>query len=148
MPLRAITFACAIAFALGMPALAASKTSVVLFSVWSGNGLREGFAVTAKASGFCWSHSLVTDRNDAWRCFRGDDILDPCFARSRHSAIVACAEDPFSKHLVLLSLKKPLPNADNPTTQWLQPKGLPWGLRLTKLVRLQPAQRTSLRESG
>jgi eukaryotic-like serine/threonine-protein kinase len=128
---RAITTTCAIILGLAMPALGASKTSVIVFSPWSANRLRDGFTVTQKASGSCWTHSLVTDRADTWRCFEDNDILDPCFARAPSSLTVACAQSPFSHRLVLLSLKKPLADSENATTRWLQPKGEPWGLRLT-----------------
>jgi eukaryotic-like serine/threonine-protein kinase len=128
---RATTTTCAIILALAMPANAASETTVTLFSPWSGRGLRDGFTVSEKAQGSCSTHSLVTDRADAWRCFEGDDIIDPCFARALRALAVACAQSPFSHRLVLLSLKKPLSGNENATTRWLQPKGEPWGLRLT-----------------
>lgn len=131
MLMRAMTTTCAIVLALAMPAQGASKTSTIVFSPWSESGLRGGFTVTEKASGSCWTHSLVTDRADAWRCFEGNDILDPCFARAPRSLTVACAQSPFSNRIVLLSLKKPLIDSENATTRWLQPKGEPWGLRLT-----------------
>lgn len=57
--------------------------------------------------------------------------LDPCFARTPQTRIVACAASPFSKRVTLLSLKKQLRDADSATTRWLQPKGEPWGLQLT-----------------
>lgn len=128
---RAMTTTCAVILGLAIPALGASKTSVIVFSPWSASGLRDGFTVTQKASGSCWTHSLVSDRADAWRCFEGNDILDPCFARAPQTRVVACSESPFSHRLVLLSLKKPLTDDKNATTRWLQPKGEPWGLRLT-----------------
>lgn len=129
MLMRAMTTTCAI-LTLAMPVLGASKTSVIVFSPWSANGLRDGFTVTQKAPGSCWTHSLATDRADAWRCFEGNDILDPCFAGKAHALTVACAQSPFSGRVVLLSLKKPLTDDQNATTRWLQPKGQPWGLRL------------------
>jgi hypothetical protein len=131
MLMRTMTPTYAIILALAMPASGATKTSVIVFSPWSANGLRDGFTVTQKASGSCWTHSLVSDRADAWRCFEGNDILDPCFARAPQTHVVACAQSPFSHRLVLLSLKKPLTDDQNATTRWLQPKGEPWGLRLT-----------------
>ncbi len=131
MLMRAMTTTCAIILALAMPSQGASKTLVIVFSPWSAGSLRDGFTVTQKASGSCWTHSLVSDRGDAWRCFEGSDILDPCFGSASQTLIVACAQSPFSHRLVLLSLKKPLSDSQNATTRWLQPKGEPWGLRLT-----------------
>jgi hypothetical protein len=113
------------------PAQAATSTTVVVFEPWTNGTLRDGFTVLHRAHGSCFTHSLSTDRPVAWRCFEGDDIWDPCFAESEHSVVVACAESPFSHTVELLSLEKPLSDGDNPTTKWLQPKAMPWGLRLT-----------------
>jgi hypothetical protein len=128
---RALGACLAVAVAITAPVAGASKTAVVIFQPWANGTLGSGFIVSGKAQGSCFTHSLSTDRPDAWRCFEGNDILDPCFAQSPHSDTVACAESPFSKHMVLLSLKKRLTDGDNATTKWLQPKGMPWGLLLT-----------------
>lgn len=128
---RALAALCAVVTILAIPAPAATPTTVEIFNPWTSSGLRQGFTVTEKAPGSCWTHSLVSDRASAWRCFEGNDILDPCFARSGRFDTVACAESPFSKTVVLLSLKKRLTDGDSATTKWLQPKGMPWGLRLT-----------------
>ncbi len=122
---------CALALSTSLAAAAATKTTVSIYQPWSSNGLRHGFAVAHKASGSCWSHSLTTDRADAWRCFIGNDTWDPCFEWSSHSLVAACAETPFSRRVVLLTLKKPLPSEGNATTTMLQPKGEPWGVQLT-----------------
>jgi hypothetical protein len=127
---RVLATLCALTMALAMPAPAAiTRTTVVTFNPWASGGLQRGFTVLEKAKGSCWTRSLSTDRPDAWRCFQGNDIHDPCFAASG-STIVACAEDPFSKRVVLLRLSKPLADGGNPTTKMLQPKGEPWGLLL------------------
>jgi hypothetical protein len=129
---RVVAALCVLAIALAIPVPAATtQTSILIFSPWSSGGLQNGFSVAKKAKGYCWTQSLTRDRPDAWRCFIGNDIYDPCFAGQRRPTVgVACAEDPFSKRVVLLTLTKPLPHNVNPTTRWLQPKGEPWGLRL------------------
>jgi hypothetical protein len=119
------------ALTLPVSALAAPKTTVVVFRPWANGGLRSGFVISERSQGSCFTRSLSTDRPDAWRCFEGNGILDPCFAQSPQSTAVACAESPFSKTVVLLSLKKPLSDGENPWTKMLQPKRMPWGLRLT-----------------
>jgi hypothetical protein len=120
------------AFALALAVQAATKTSVVVFSPWSSGALRRGLVVTAKVKGTCWTHSLSRSRRDAWRCMAaGSEIYDPCFSGAQKRAFVACSGDPFSKRVVLMSLQKPLSNERQPTTEWLQPKGEPWALRLT-----------------
>lgn len=128
---RALAVLCAVASLLAVPAPAATRTTVAIFNPWTSSGLRHGFTVSGTAKGSCWTHSLSTDRPDAWRCFEGNDIRDPCFAGPPHAAVVACAEGPFSTKVALLKLSKPLTDGENPTTRMLQPKGEPWGLRLT-----------------
>lgn len=108
-----------------------TKTTVSFFRPWTSNGLRHGFTVAHKAAGSCWTNSLTTGRPDAWRCFIGNDIYDPCFEWTPQSLVAACAETPFTQRVVLLNLKKPLPASGNTTTAMLQPKDEPWGLRLT-----------------
>lgn len=127
---RAFAVLCVVAATLPIPSLAVTRTAVVVFNPWASSGIRHSFNVSGNAKGSCWTHSLSTDRPDAWRCFQGNDIRDPCFAGPPRSTLVACAENPFSKRVVLLKLTKPLADADNPTTRMLQPKGEPWGLRL------------------
>jgi hypothetical protein len=127
---RAFCLSLAVAAMLSTPAPGAAGTTVVVFRPWANGALMSGFTVLRKASGYCFTHSLATDRPDAWRCFEGNDILDPCFARSAHSFKAACAQTPFSRAVVLLSLSKPLSDSNYPVTKWLQPKAMPWGLRL------------------
>jgi hypothetical protein len=126
MALRAL-----VAFALTVAAATTQKTSVVLFTPWESGQIRHGYSVASKAKGSCWTNALTTNRPDAWRCMIGNDIYDPCFAGAAHATVVACADDPFSKRVVLLNLTKPLANGDTAMSQMLQPKGEPWGLRLT-----------------
>lgn len=120
-----------LATALSLVAPAATKTRVEVFSPWSGGTLRAGYTVVRKAKGGpCWENSLSTDRPDAWRCFIGNDIYDPCFSGTSRSD-VACLDDAFAHRVFLLHLSKPLVAEKNPTTQMLQPSGQPWALRLS-----------------
>jgi hypothetical protein len=109
---------------------AAMKTDVVTFAPWAHGQLRQGFTIASKAKGSCFSNALTTNRLDAWRCFSGNNIYDPCFSGTAHATVVACADDPFSRRVILLSLQKPLDSGESSTTEMLQPKGQPWGLRL------------------
>jgi eukaryotic-like serine/threonine-protein kinase len=122
---------CAAGIVAAAPGRAATPTHVVVYSPWSSGALAHGFTVSQKAAGSCWSQSLSTDRPNSWRCFLGNEILDPCFSASPHSGDVACPENAFSKSVVVLRLTKPLPRQENPTTKWLQSKGEPWGIRLS-----------------
>jgi hypothetical protein len=124
--------ACMLALVVNAASMAATKTIVTFFSPWTSSGkMRPDFHVVETVSGNCWTDSLSTSRGDAYRCMAGDSIYDPCFAPAGHPHAVAYSADPFAKRVVLFTLKKPLPSAPNPTTQWLQPHNQPWGLVLT-----------------
>jgi len=116
--------------ALVAAAAAPPATHVEIYSPWSAGVLRSDLKVVEKAAGNCWTSSLTTDRSDAWRCMRGNEILDPCFQGKPHATVVACSENPFSNHVTLLTLKKPLPGGSDSTTRMLQPEGQPWALQL------------------
>ena len=127
---RALAALCAFTAMLAVPAPAPTRTAVVVFSPWELGPLKDGFKVMRESTGSCGGRSLVTDRADAWRCFEGNDIDDPCFATSASNTVVACVQSPFSKRVVLLTLGKPLAGGEDATSRWLQPHGEPWGLRL------------------
>jgi hypothetical protein len=112
-----------------------TKTDVILFSAWSGDAFRHDLTVSAKIVGFCWIHSLASDRPDAWRCMARNDIHDPCFSGSSDPNKVACVEGPFSKDVDLMALTKPLPSAGGEMKLTgklarVRLAGEPWGLRL------------------
>lgn len=113
------------------PTAPPSATVVTVYRPWSSDTLRHGFTVEHSLTGSCWTQSLTVDRPDAWRCAVQNDLWDPCFAPAPKPRVLACADSPFNKRVMLLTLKKPLPADHDPTTDWLQPKGEPWGLRLT-----------------
>jgi hypothetical protein len=130
---RVFAILCAIVFALSASTSAAiTHTSVVLFSPWSSSGLRNDFIVSEKVKGSCWTHSLASERPDAWRCMADHDIYDPCFSGSPRKGTVACAEGPFSSRITLLTVAKPLSDTMKLTGDlWgLRLRGAPWGLRL------------------
>lgn len=131
---RAIVIICAIVCAFSISkAATVTHTTVVLVSPWSPNGLRSGFTVSAKVKGSCWTHSLASERPDAWRCADYDHgIYDPCFSGSLYKKTLACAEGPFLKGVVLMTVAKPLNDNMKLTGElWgLRLRGAPWGLRL------------------
>jgi hypothetical protein len=49
-----------------------------------------GALPTVSRSGYCWTGSLATERNDAWRCLVGNLIYDPCFSSSDAPGVVIC----------------------------------------------------------
>lgn len=61
-------------------------------------------------AGDCWTSSIASPRNDAWRCMVGNAIHDPCFATTNNK-IVVCYDNPSdAQSSIAISLTKPLPN--------------------------------------
>ncbi len=60
-------------------------------------------------SGHCWTSSDVTPREDAWRCFMGNLILDPCLSDAAAPGVVVCPT-PWNDTAVELRLTRPLPH--------------------------------------
>jgi hypothetical protein len=76
-------------------------------------------------SGYCWESSNVTRRLDAWRCFVGNSILDPCFS-SEFASNVVCPM-PWSDTAVEINLTKPLPRPSNHSAPSLRLQ--PWAVK-------------------
>ncbi len=65
---------------------------------------------TASIAGNCFSESIAADRLDAWRCFTGNFIHDPCFAAKPGATLVVCDADPIMRKAgIAVRLAKPLP---------------------------------------
>lgn len=60
------------------------------------------FSAVDEDFGDCPSESFVNGRSDAWRCFVGDHILDPCFETPEAEDVVACVESPWTKRALLV----------------------------------------------
>src|SRR3954452_17419972 len=48
-----------------------------------------------RRSGDCNSSSFVDGRPDAWRCFTGNYIRDPCFESPVEADVAVCANSPW-----------------------------------------------------
>lgn len=108
-----------------------AATQVRVFTPFNSSGLVIGLAVTSKVSGSCFASSVATpQRPDAWRCNAGNAIYDPCFQNLLgDQKELACARDPFSADVVLLTLTKALPqNEHKAEPNYL--KGMPWAIEL------------------
>jgi hypothetical protein len=80
-------------------------------------------------SGYCFSGSTSSPRRDAWRCFIGHFIYDPCFSSPLVPGLVLCPTAPWRNAGVKLHLTKPLPTAfANHGAPSLHDQ--PWELRL------------------
>jgi hypothetical protein len=84
-------------------ARAAAPTTV---EHWAAGGAH----VVQRGHGYCWTGSLADARSDAWRCFLGNEILDPCFSGA--GSYVTCPDGtPDSHDALRLQLTKPLPHS-------------------------------------
>ena len=74
--------------------------------------LSSRFRVGARGHGYCWEASLAAQTPNAYRCFQGNEIHDPCFAASRDATTVACFTDPWQPVTILrLTRRLPRPGA-------------------------------------
>jgi hypothetical protein len=120
--------------AAGWPAALSAQsphaTEVRVVAPFGPGGLVSALAVSARASGACWTASLASaSRPDAWRCTSGNRIHDPCFAGfAGGDQLVACLPSPWSADAVVLSLAAPLPGDVSRPKDLLD--GPPWALEL------------------
>jgi hypothetical protein len=66
----------------GGGATAAAATKVKRYEAWTPGG-NPRVAEFTERRGDCNSSSYVSGTSDAWRCYVGSTILDPCFANLR-----------------------------------------------------------------
>ncbi len=90
-------------------AQAEERTSVSIYQAFTPNGYAK--LHTRTRAGYCWVGSLTIARRDAWRCFVGNYIYDPCFSAARDPGIVVCPDAPWRMTGVKIRLTKPLPRA-------------------------------------
>jgi hypothetical protein len=103
----------------------ATTTATHVFAAFDQGGAPAA-GVAAHRSGSCWTSSITVSARAAYRCFAGNQILDPCFASSasRSTRVVDCYADPWSHAVQLtLSRKLPAPGAPLKISQ-------PWALEL------------------
>jgi hypothetical protein len=76
------------ALALPAGATAGGAPVITVFHAFTSAG-KPTLAIRS-ARGYCWTGSIAADRRDAWRCFVGNDIHDPCFSTPAAPGIVLC----------------------------------------------------------
>ncbi|HZQ64300.1 MAG TPA: hypothetical protein VFA66_03635 [Gaiellaceae bacterium] len=109
---------------------AGPKTRVTVYRAFEQGRLAPGLTIARTARGYCWEGSIADQRSDAWRCFIGNVIVDPCFSDRQARGWVACPAEgsPFDRRLIRLRLTKALPkelgNHGTPGT------GDPWAVKL------------------
>ena len=87
-----------------------SRTVAHYFQAFRNGKIAPGVHVNQTAQGYCWETSAVESRRYAWRCFKGNLILDPCFSAARHARVVLCPIKPWSSQVVRLQLTRSLPS--------------------------------------
>lgn len=123
-PVAVVVAASAVTWASG--ALAATRTTASVYEAFTSQGVIVP-RVEVK-SGSCWENSIVLERDDAWRCFIGNDIYDPCFSSQRASGVVVCVQAPWSGTGIEIRLTKPLPK---PFREPAPSTSLePWGIQI------------------
>jgi hypothetical protein len=113
---------------LGLPTCAAahSKTTATIFRAFTSNGTPT--IHTRSKSGYCWTGSLTAVRNDAWRCFVGNYIYDPCFSSSHAHGIVVCPNLQVNGGIeIRLTRRLPQRFANHPTPSL---SDQPWNIEL------------------
>jgi hypothetical protein len=104
-----------------------AKTTATIFQAFTFTGAPT--IHTGTKPGHCYTGSLTIDRNDAWRCFVGNTIYDPCFSSSRAHGVVICP-NPQLKGGVEIRLTSGLPHAFA-NTRMQSLKDQPWDIQLT-----------------
>jgi hypothetical protein len=112
-------------------AAAGAATQVRIFTPVSGDGSAT-IHISSRPRGYCWTTSNVIRHADAWRCFVGNFIHDPCYSGSGATEnTVICPEGgPWVGSGIEIRLTRPLPEAPPTTSQPEPPSGLPWALQL------------------
>ena len=102
----------------------------VTFRAFAANG-DLAVPVADVARGECWTTSIAAPGADAYRCFQGNKILDPCFASAHPKAPVqvACLAAPWSRAL-MLTVSGALPPSPTPSASVR-----PWAFQLAGGVR-------------
>jgi hypothetical protein len=105
-----------------------TKTTVHLYTPYNGAGIAKGVRISKTVRGYCWTSSLSDGRSDAFRCFVGNYIHDPCFANTPRSATaVVCPTAWPGSPVLRIKLTKPLPPNPARGDPTQRP---PWALRL------------------
>jgi hypothetical protein len=99
-----------------------------LYAPFNGGAVAATVRVKKSAPGSCWTSSLSEARPDAFRCFVGNYIYDPCFANETISTnFVLCPLYTPMSRVLRINLTKPLPSnrgGGDPT------RTTPWAIQL------------------
>lgn len=114
-----------------------TRTEVNAYSPFIRSGLAPGVRIVEQARGYCWTGSIVDKDAEAWRCFKGNLIYDPCFSSPYESSpgYVICHVYPpgvisSGDDALRLVLTKSLPRSLQDTPPSLE-AGARWALTLS-----------------
>lgn len=88
------------------PAAARITTRATIFRGFGPRG-RPTIPVRTR-SGYCWTGSSASTRRDAWRCFVGNLIYDPCISAAQAPGRVVCPNRQMNGG-IMIRLTRPLP---------------------------------------
>lgn len=111
-------------------AAALSHTQASVYEAFDAHGNVVGHVKVA--SGYCFTSSEVTRRDDAFRCLVGNFLYDPCLSAPHGRPIVVCPI-PWSEGGTEIHLTRPLPAAGSHAAPSLALE--PWALETTSGAR-------------
>ena len=115
--------------ALALPAAAAARTHTIetIFHPFKADGTPT--IHVRSRSGYCYTGSLAIARSDAWRCFVGNDICDPCFSSALSQGEVVCPDVNLTSGIeIKLTRGLPRRSADSGKPSL---RNQPWDIELT-----------------
>jgi hypothetical protein len=103
------------------------RTSIHLYAPFNGGSIARGIRVAGTRAGYCWTTSSADARSDAYRCFVGNFIHDPCFANEIGTArYVLCPLYTPTSKVLRINLTKRLPSSSGGGDPTRFP---PWAVR-------------------
>jgi hypothetical protein len=109
-----------------------TKTKVKVENPFTADGhIKKNLRVGDHLLGRCWEGSIVNQQKNAWRCFSGNVIHDPCF---KHKGVrdLVCMRTPWSRTVQRLRLTRRLPRNGN---GGIEMDSQPWGFKLFNGLR-------------
>jgi hypothetical protein len=106
---------------------AASSTKADIYRAFTSSG-KPAIKITKTVKGTCNGGSAAVNRSDAWRCFAGNFVYDPCFSSTEAKGILVCPGNPWNTSAVELKVSGKLrfPDKGKPSTS-----GMPWAIQTT-----------------
>jgi hypothetical protein len=102
-----------------------TRTRTIIYQAFTASG-KPAIHVTSTSRGRCNGGSVAINRADAWRCFAGNFVYDPCFSSSKAAGIVLCPLGPWTSSGAEIKLTARLSGANKgkPSTA-----GHPWAIQ-------------------